>query len=137
MLADIKAYLMSRDRSHTEEGLADLFALMDSDKDGRITLAELRAGLEQQHKQHKVKGGQGQANYHPITSLMALCPPKGGPEVFRELMNPNGPVDIPDAAMRAITLKQLKQVAAHAYRRCEQEGWLGKRYIEGKGWQCV
>ena len=42
------------------------------------------------------------------------------------------PIAIDDAAHRSMTLGQLKAVLGHAQRRCEAEGWLGKRFPGGE-----
>jgi len=47
-------------------------------------------------------------------------------------LRPGGPVDIPEAAERAITLRQLKKVKAHAQKRCRDEAWIGKRFAGGQ-----
>ena len=117
------AYIQSRDVWCSAEQAADLTATLDKDKDGIITREELRAGL--------LEHSRGPP---PISRLMALRPPPAGVPIFEELMRPSGPLEIPRAEERAITLAQLKLAFAHASRRSVPEGWLGKRLV-GRTWQ--
>lgn len=120
-LAELEAYLLSRDAWLKKEDVAALFSALDTAGDGGITLANLHAGFD-----------ATATGKPPLLWLMALKPPPSGVSIFKELVRSGGPIDIPDAAHRAISLGQLKVTLVHAQTRCENEQWLGKRFPDGK-----
>ena len=122
---EFEAYMLARDVWCKPEDVADIVSALDTNKDGVITREELRAGL--------ASHGSGPP---PLERLMASRPPSSGNAVFDELVRGGGPIDIPKAEERAITLGQLKRTLAHASRRCVSEGWLGKRPVDGT-WKYV
>ena len=103
--------------------MAELMALLDLDADGCITEEELCRALPQHA-----------GSLSSLLETMALRPPAIGEKLFFDLEHPQGPVHIPLTEERAITLGQLKRVAAHIKRRCGPEQWLGKRPVDGT-WQ--
>lgn len=116
----IKEYVMARDTWLRQEDVAQLLTALDA-SDGRISCDALRAGLEKDNLQKPL-----------LLWLMALNPPPAGVGVFNDLIRQTGsPVDIPDPAHRAMTLRQLKAVMEHAQERCLNEAWLGKRFVDG------
>ena len=117
-LDELKHYLMSRDAWCTKEDVTALFKQLDRNKDKKVTLDELKAGFAAMKKP-------------PILWLMALRPPPAGSAVFADLVRAGGPMNIPKVEERAISLRQLKALMAHVQRRCEKEGWLGKRFQGG------
>ena len=118
-LQELRQYLISRDMWCKQSDVEALCAAIGASPAG-ITREQLRAGLDSD------AGGKP-----PLLWLMALNPPPAGVGVFADLVRSDGPIDIADSAFRAITICQLKAVLAHAERRCEDEGWLGKRFDAG------
>ena len=148
---ELESYLLSRDAWRTKADVAVLFSALDGDGDGGITRDELRAALTEVERLRAGWSEQidphnaGKTFYHnagtgestrtrpaqgtpPLLWLMALAPPPSGVAIFAGLVREGGPVDIPDAAHRAITLGQLKATLAHAQPRCHAEKWLCKRF---------
>jgi len=125
-LAELNSYLMARDFWLSEADSALLFASLAND-DGFITRDSLRNALN-----------SWRSCKPPYTSkpvwlwLMALRPPPCGVGVFGDLVQPGGAVDVPKTEERAISLRQLKAVVKHSQRRCEAEGWIGKRFSGGR-----
>lgn len=119
-LEEMCTYLMSRDAWCRAEHVLPLFNALDADVDGGISHDELRNGL-----------GRHVDGKPPLLWMMALRPPPAGVGVFSDLVRERGPVSIPDAAYRAISLGQLKGVVSHLTRRCADEGWIGKRFPGG------
>ena len=118
-LQELRQYLISRDMWCKQSDVEALCAAIGASPAG-ITREQLRAGLDSD------AGGKP-----PLLWLMALNPPPAGVGVFADLVRSDGPIDIADSAFRAITISQLEAVLAHAERRCEDEGWLGKRFDAG------
>ena len=118
-LQELRQYLISRDMWCKQSDVEALCAAIGASPHG-VTREQLRAGLDSD------AGGKP-----PLLWLMALNPPPAGVGIFADLVRSDGPIDIADSAFRAITLGQLKAVLAHAERRCEDEGWLGKRFDAG------
>ena len=111
---------MARDSWCKAEEVDDLMAKLDVDGDGLVSREEMRKGL-----------AKHESGTLPLTRLMALRPPPSGPGIFGELLRAGGPVGVPLAEERAMSLRQLKHVLAHAQRRCASEGWIGKRFPTG------
>ena len=111
---------MARDSWCKAEEVDDLVAMLDVDGDGLVSREEMRKGL-----------AKHESGTLPLTRLMALRPPPSGPGIFGELLRAGGPVGVPLAEERAMSLRQLKHVLAHAQRRCASEGWIGKRFSAG------
>ena len=122
---ELTEYLLARDFWLKEAVVAQLFAATDSRSDGFVDREELRAAFSQAAAAGKP---------WPLW-LMALAPPPAGVGVFAGLVRRDGPITIPDAALRAISLRQLRAVGKHACTRCDAEGWLGLRFDGGKHYQ--
>ena len=117
---ELQGYLMSRDAWLKKEDVDPIFAALDVNGDNSLSRDELRNGL-----------ASTAGEKPPVLWLMALDPAPAGMGVFKDLVRAGGTVDIPDAAYRAMTLRQLKAVLAHAQKRCVAEGWIGFRFGAG------
>lgn len=122
---ELSEYLMARDFWLQEAAVAQLFTAADAKSDGFVDREELHAVFNQAAAAGKP---------WPLW-LMALAPPPAGVGVFSGLVRRDGPIAIPDAALRAMTLRQLRAVGKHARTRCDAEGWLGVRFDGGKHYE--
>jgi len=117
-LAELRAYLMSRDAWCKAEAVDALFEGIDRDGNFSISIGELEDAVTACDK--------------PLALwLMSLNPPPAGVPIFADLVRSGGPSTIPLTEERAISLGQLKALLSHIGRRCVVEGWLGKRFENG------
>ena len=111
-LAELRAYLMSRDAWCKAEAVDALFEGIDRDGNFSISIGELEDAVTACDK--------------PLALwLMSLNPPPAGVPIFADLVRSGGPSTIPLTEERAISLGQLKALLSHIGRRCVVEGWLG------------
>ena len=136
-LDELREHMTNRGLSSTQTEA--LFAALDENADGKLSRAELEAGLR--------RARTGEPTFRGLTA--AIAPPAGVD--FTDLISaPNGRLRIADMAKRAITLEQLYRILRHVARRlgCELEvkkrvhavwtqsstngeRWIGSRKREG------
>ena len=111
-----------RQRGHTDEQVAALFAALDENEDGLLSRDELAAGLR------RARSGEP-----TLKQLMAAEAPPEGVDFADLASAPGGCFRIADTARRAITLEQLTRIAQHAARRMGGELKVSKVDKHGRG----